>query len=183
MLSHTARSTNGHSSNQNITQLRLGIVSRAPRRAAARSRQAAPFTAIASALLSRTVAGLPGTGSQHPHPLTESNHHADPLSDRESSSLTGYGKISTGGPTCTLIMSRASEHEKYSCWQTCSLILSARAFSLLPHGRVAGLLGPCSQHQQPLIESEYYAAPISGQESSTSTGCGKNLGRRRHLQQ
>jgi hypothetical protein len=29
------------------------------------------------------------------------------------------------------------------------------------------------QHQRPLIESEYYAAPLSGRESSTSTGCGK----------
>ena len=44
------------------------------------------------------VAGLPGTSSQHQHPLTESKHHADPLSDRESSSLTIYGKISAGGP-------------------------------------------------------------------------------------
>jgi hypothetical protein len=35
-------------------------------------RQAAPFTAIASALLSHTVAGLPGTSPQHQHPLTES---------------------------------------------------------------------------------------------------------------
>jgi hypothetical protein len=120
----------------------------------------------------KTNAGLPGTSSQHQHPLTESRHHADPLSDRESSFLTGYDKISAGGPTCTLIMSRAPEHERCTCWQACSLILSARAFSL-PSGTVAGLPGPGSQLQRPLIESEYYAAPLRYRQSSTSTECGK----------
>ena len=33
---------------------------------------------------------------------------ADPLSDCESSFLTGYDKISAGGPICTVSMSQAS---------------------------------------------------------------------------
>ena len=58
-----------------------------------------------------------------------------------------------------------------TCLRVCSLISSARAFCKLSHTVAVSESG--SQHQRPLIESEYYAAPLRYRESSTSTACGK----------
>jgi hypothetical protein len=92
--------------------------------------------------------------------------------DADSCKLPGFSWISVVPVVCFLwrpipTAQRLPRHFMGSLW------VGLQLASSLPSHTVAGLLGSYSQHQRPLTELEYYAAPLRYRESSTSTGCGK----------